>query len=40
MPGDALQCPVRKKCGGCQLSNMTYEEQLSFKQAKVIRLLG
>ena len=35
-----LQCPVRKKCGGCQLSNMTYKEQLSFKQAKVIRLLG
>ncbi len=33
-------CKVCKKCGGCQLSNMTYEEQLSFKQAKLIRLLG
>lgn len=33
-------CPVCKKCGGCQLTNMTYEEQLSFKQAKEIKLLG
>ena len=33
-------CSVSKKCGGCQLTNMTYEEQLSYKQAKVIRLLG
>ena len=33
-------CAVCKKCGGCQLTNMPYEEQLSFKQAKVIRLLG
>ena len=33
-------CPVAKKCGGCQLTNLTYEEQLSFKQAAVIRLLG
>lgn len=33
-------CPVAKKCGGCQLQNMTYPEQLSFKQAKVIKLLG
>ena len=33
-------CPVAKKCGGCQLQNMSYPEQLSFKQAKVIRLLG
>ena len=33
-------CPVCKKCGGCQLTNMPYEEQLSFKQAKVIKLLG
>ena len=34
------QCPYYKKCGGCQLQNMTYEKQLSFKQVKVIRLLG
>lgn len=33
-------CPHYKKCGGCQLQNMTYEEQLSFKQAKTIKLLG
>ena len=33
-------CPVSKKCGGCQLQNLTYPEQLSYKQAKVIRLLG
>ena len=33
-------CPVAKKCGGCQLQNLTYPEQLSYKQAKVIRLLG
>ena len=33
-------CAVSKKCGGCQLTNLTYEEQLSLKQAKVIKLLG
>ena len=33
-------CPYRKKCGGCQLQNMSYEEQLHFKQASVIKLLG
>lgn len=32
-------CPVYKKCGGCQLQNMTYEEQLKYKQNKVDRLL-
>ena len=40
MPDETVNCPVGKKCGGCQLSNMTYAEQLSFKQAKVIRPLG
>lgn len=35
-----LACPHAKKCGGCQLQNMTYERQLSFKQVKVIKLLG
>ncbi|MBE6809544.1 MAG: 23S rRNA (uracil(1939)-C(5))-methyltransferase RlmD [Ruminococcaceae bacterium] len=34
------QCPHRKKCGGCQLQNLSYEKQLSFKQVKVIKLLG
>ncbi len=33
-------CKVCKKCGGCQLTNLDYNEQLSYKQAKVIRLLG
>ena len=33
-------CPVSGKCGGCQLENMTYERQLAFKQAQVVRLLG
>lgn len=33
-------CPVSRKCGGCQLMNMTYEEQLAYKQSKVIKLLG
>ena len=33
-------CPVSRKCGGCQLMNMTYEEQLKFKQAKVVKLLS
>ena len=33
-------CPVSRKCGGCQLMNMTYEEQLRFKQSKVVKLLS
>ena len=33
-------CPNRKKCGGCQLTNMSYEEQLAFKQSRVQRLVG
>lgn len=33
-------CAVAKKCGGCQLTNMTYEQQLSYKQGKEIKLLG
>lgn len=33
-------CPVAGKCGGCQLQNMSYERQLSFKEARVIKLLG
>ena len=35
-----MNCPNFKKCGGCQLQNMTYDEQLSFKQAKTIKYLG
>ncbi|MGI6014602.1 MAG: 23S rRNA (uracil(1939)-C(5))-methyltransferase RlmD [Oscillospiraceae bacterium] len=33
-------CPVRKKCAGCQLTNLSYEEQLAMKQSRVIKLLG
>ena len=33
-------CPVYKKCGGCQLQNMEYRDQLRYKQGKVIGLLG
>ena len=37
---DAALCPVRKKCGGCQLQNLSYTRQLSFKQVRCIKLLG
>ena len=33
-------CPVSRKCGGCQLMNLSYPDQLKFKQAKVVKLLG
>lgn len=33
-------CPVYKKCSGCSLRNMTYEEQLKFKYVKIDRLMG
>lgn len=33
-------CTVYKKCSGCQLRNMSYEDQLKFKMVKVDRLLG
>ena len=32
-------CPLAKKCGGCQLQNMTYERQLAWKQARAEMLL-
>ncbi len=35
-----MNCPQAKKCNGCQLLNLSYEEQLSHKQAKLISLLG
>ena len=40
MSKQVSKCPHAKKCGGCQLQNMVYERQLSFKQVKVIKLLG
>lgn len=38
--GKGNGCPYYKKCGGCHLQNMTYEEQLKYKQIKCIKLLG
>ncbi|MDD6400751.1 MAG: 23S rRNA (uracil(1939)-C(5))-methyltransferase RlmD [Lachnospiraceae bacterium] len=35
-----LQCPIEKKCGGCQYLAMNYEKQLSIKQDKIIKLIG
>ena len=35
-----LRCPLYQKCGGCQLQQMSYAEQLQFKQSKEISLLG
>ena len=34
------ECNVYKKCSGCQLLNMTYEQQLKWKQIKVERLMN
>ena len=34
------ECPHSKKCSGCQLQNLTYEEQLRLKQVKLIAQLG
>lgn len=28
-------CPMARKCGGCQIQEMKYEEQLAFKENKV-----
>ena len=39
MPDNKQSCPVYKKCGGCQLQNLSYPEQLEFKQKKVEKLL-
>ncbi|MBE6907967.1 MAG: 23S rRNA (uracil(1939)-C(5))-methyltransferase RlmD [Ruminococcaceae bacterium] len=36
----AGQCPLYKKCGGCQMQNLSYPEQLRWKQSLVQRLLG
>ena len=37
---EQLICPVAKKCGGCQLSNLSYPAQLKLKEKNVTRLLG
>ena len=33
-------CPHYRKCGGCQLQNLPYAEQLLFKQRMAVSLLG
>ena len=33
-------CPAAKRCGGCQLQNLSYDEQLRYKQGRVIALVG
>jgi len=33
-------CSHYRKCGGCQLHHMSYEQQLRHKQSRMIRLLG
>ncbi len=37
---NTTKCPVAKKCNGCQLSNMSYEQQLQWKMKDVTGLLG
>lgn len=37
---NADACPLYRKCGGCQLQNMSYPRQLQWKQSKVEHLLG
>ncbi len=33
-------CPKARRCGGCQLQNLPYDEQLRLKQSMVRRLTG
>ncbi len=35
-----LNCNISKKCNSCQLNNLTYKEQLKYKQNKCIKYLG
>ncbi len=37
---DNKKCPHYKKCGGCQIHNLTYDKQLEFKMKKVVKLMG
>ncbi len=33
-------CPLYKKCSGCQLQNLPYDQQIHLKSARLIQLLG
>ena len=37
---DKLNCPYFSRCGGCQLLNMTYQEELDYKQKLTQRHLS
>lgn len=37
---EAQKCPLYHKCGGCQLQNLSYPEQLRWKERRVFSLLG
>ncbi len=34
------ECPLAKKCGGCQMQNLSYADQLAWKQNRVQYLIG
>ena len=34
------RCPVARKCSGCQMQNLSYQDGLHWKQSQVIKLLG
>ena len=36
---EIVKCPYYDSCGGCNVSHMTYEEELLFKERKVKRIL-
>lgn len=33
-------CPYYDKCGGCNISNLSYQEQLEYKKSKVINMFN
>ena len=38
--GYTSPCPYSRRCGGCQLQNLPYSQQLLHKQREAVRLLG
>ena len=34
------ECPLARKCGGCQMQNLSYADQLAWKQSRVEHLIG